>query len=114
RAEIVDTVNRIMSTLREKEMSDALIDESFFADHLYTANVADPDLLIRTSGELRVSNFLLWQIAYAEIHVTKVLWPDFRRRHLFEAIIDFQSRDRRFGAVEESEREMFVEAEEKS
>jgi len=113
RAEIVDTVNRIMSTLREKEMSDALIDESFFADHLYTANVADPDLLIRTSGELRVSNFLLWQIAYAEIHVTKVLWPDFRRRHLFEAIIDFQSRDRRYGAVEESEREMFVEAEEK-
>ncbi len=111
RAEIVDTVNRIMATLREKDMSDALIDESFFADHLYTANVADPDLLIRTSGELRVSNFLLWQIAYAEIHVTKVLWPDFRRRHLFEAIIDFQARDRRYGAVEAQDAEMFVEAE---
>src|SRR5512138_2028755 len=66
RAEIVDTVNRIMTLLRDREMSDAVIDEDFFAAHLYTANVDDPDLLIRTSGELRVSNFLLWQIAYAE------------------------------------------------
>ncbi|MBK5259169.1 MAG: isoprenyl transferase [Thermoanaerobaculia bacterium] len=112
RAEIVDTVNRIMALLREREMSDAVIDESFFADHLYTANVDDPDLLIRTSGEMRVSNFLLWQIAYAEIHVNKVLWPDFRRRHLFEAIVDFQSRDRRFGGVEENDSEMFIEADE--
>jgi undecaprenyl diphosphate synthase len=112
RAEIVDTCNRIMATLREKEMTDAVIDEAFFADHLYTANVEDPDLLIRTSGELRVSNFLLWQIAYAEIHVTKVLWPDFRRRHLFEAILDFQSRDRRYGGVDPSDAEMFVEADE--
>ena len=110
RAEIVDTVNRIMAVLREREMSDAVIDEQFFSDHLYTANIDDPDLLIRTSGELRVSNFLLWQIAYAEIHVTKVLWPDFRRQHLFEAIIDFQSRDRRFGAVDESDAQMFIEA----
>ena len=110
RAEIVDTVNRIMAVLREREMSDALIDEQFFADHLYTANIDDPDLLIRTSGELRVSNFLLWQIAYAEIHVTKVLWPDFRRRHLFEAIIDFQSRDRRYGGGDESDAQMFIEA----
>lgn len=111
RAEIVDTCNRIMALLREREMSDAVIDEQFFADHLYTADIDDPDLLIRTSGELRVSNFLLWQIAYAEIHVTKTLWPDFRRRHMFEAIIDFQSRERRYGAVEESDAEMFVEAE---
>jgi undecaprenyl diphosphate synthase len=111
RAEIVDTVNRIMAILREKEMSDAVIDEAFFGDHLYTANVDDPDLLIRTSGELRVSNFLLWQIAYAEIHVTKVLWPDFRKQHLFEAIIDFQSRERRYGGVEPSDNEMFVEQE---
>ncbi len=110
RAEIVDTCNRIMALLREKEMSDALIDEDFFADHLYTAGAGDPDLLIRTSGELRVSNFLLWQIAYAEIHVTKVLWPDFRRRHLFEAIVDFQSRERRYGGVGDSDAEMFVEA----
>lgn len=112
RAEIVDTVNRIMTLLREREMSDAVIDEAFFSDHLYTANVDDPDLLIRTSGELRVSNFLLWQIAYAEIHVTKVLWPDFRRRHLFEAIIDFQARDRRYGGVEEADAQMFIEADE--
>src|SRR5688572_24000970 len=115
RAEIVDTCNRIMATLREKEMTDAVIDEAFFADHLYTANVDDPDLLIRTSGELRVSNFLLWQIAYAEIHVTKVHWPDFRKRHLFEAILDFQSRGRRYGGVETTDpgyAGMFVEADE--
>lgn len=111
RAEIIDTVNRIMAILREKDLRDVTIDESFFSDHLYTANVVDPDLLIRTSGELRVSNFLLWQIAYAEIHVTKVLWPDFRRRHLFEAILDFQTRDRRYGGVDEAEAEIFVEAE---
>jgi len=114
RAEIVDTCNRIMALLREREMSDAVIDEQFFGDHLYTADIDDPDLLIRTSGELRVSNFLLWQIAYAEIHVTKVLWPDFRRRHLFEAIIDFQSRERRYGGVDESDAEMFIEAERES
>jgi len=110
RAEIVDTVNRVMALLREREMADAVIDEQFFSDHLYTANIDDPDLLIRTSGELRVSNFLLWQIAYAEIHVTKTLWPDFRKRHLFEAIIDFQARDRRYGGVDESDAEMFIEA----
>ena len=110
RAEIVDTVNRIMVLLREREMSDCAIDEEFFAAHLYTANIDDPDLLVRTSGELRVSNFLLWQIAYAEIHVTKVLWPDFRRRHLFEAIIDFQARDRRYGGVDEPDSRMWVEA----
>ncbi len=114
RAEIVDTCNRIMALLQEREMSDAVIDEQFFGDHLYTADIDDPDLLIRTSGELRVSNFLLWQIAYAEIHVTKVLWPDFRRRHLFEAIIDFQSRERRYGGVDESDAEMFIEAERES
>jgi undecaprenyl diphosphate synthase len=114
RAEIVDTINRIVQVLREKGVTDAVIDEDFFSNHLYTADVADPDLLIRTSGELRVSNFLLWQIAYAEIHVTKVLWPDFRRRHLYEAIIDFQARDRRFGGVEEGDAQMFVEADEPS
>ncbi|MBV9497272.1 MAG: isoprenyl transferase [Acidobacteria bacterium] len=110
RAEIVDTVNRIMTLLREREASDFAIDEEFFAAHLYTANVEDPDLLVRTSGELRVSNFLLWQIAYAEIHVTKVLWPDFRRKNLFEAIVDFQSRDRRYGGVDEPDSRMWVEA----
>ena len=111
RAEIVDTVNRIMQLLREKGIEDCVIDEAFFSDHLYTANVPDPDLLIRTSGELRVSNFLLWQIAYAEIHVTKVLWPDFRKRHLFESIIDFQARERRYGGVDEQDGQIFLEAE---
>ncbi|HLJ72940.1 MAG TPA: isoprenyl transferase [Thermoanaerobaculia bacterium] len=114
RAEIVDTCNRIMAVLREREMTDAVIDEQFFGDHLYTANIEDPDLLIRTSGELRVSNFLLWQIAYAEIYVTKVLWPDFRKKHLYEAIVDFQSRQRRYGGVDESDAEMFIEAERES
>ncbi|MFN2240429.1 MAG: polyprenyl diphosphate synthase, partial [Thermoanaerobaculia bacterium] len=112
RAEIVDTVNRIVDILREKDVPDFVVDEDFFSNHLYTARVADPDLLIRTSGEMRVSNFLLWQIAYSEIHVTKVLWPDFRRRHLFEAILDFQARERRFGGVlDESTSEIFIEAE---
>ncbi|MBP1769541.1 MAG: undecaprenyl diphosphate synthase, partial [Candidatus Aminicenantes bacterium] len=69
------------------------------AAHLSTGDIPDPDLLVRTSGELRISNFLLWQIAYAEIFVTPVLWPDFRRRHLLEAIIEFQKRERRFGDV---------------
>lgn len=113
RAEIVDTVNRIVRILREKKVDDFAIDEDFLASHLYTANVPDPDLLIRTSGELRVSNFLLWQIAYAEIHVTKVLWPDFRRRNLFEAIVDFQARERRYGGVVEEEPEIFIEASER-
>ncbi len=110
RAEIVDTVNRIIRILREKDLEDFVVDEDFFSSHLYTANVPDPDLLIRTSGELRVSNFLLWQIAYSEIYITKVLWPDFRRRHLFESIVDYQSRERRYGGVQEVEGEIFVEA----
>jgi undecaprenyl diphosphate synthase len=75
------------------------IDEEAVSRRLYTAQWPDPDLLIRTSGELRISNFLLWQLAYAELYVTPVLWPDFTRRHLFEAILDFQKRDRRFGKV---------------
>ena len=75
--------------------------EEIFASYLYTAGQPDPDLLIRTSGELRVSNFLLWQIAYAEIWVTETLWPDFRRRELFQAIVDYQKRERRYGRVAE-------------
>jgi undecaprenyl diphosphate synthase len=75
------------------------VTEEIFSSHLQTAGLPDPDLLIRTSGEFRVSNFLLWQIAYAEIHITPVLWPDFRRQHFYQALVDFQSRERRFGAV---------------
>ncbi len=97
RAEIVDAARR---AIRAGLDPDAL-DEPRFAEFLYTAGQPDPDLLIRTSGEMRVSNFLLWQIAYSEIWVTDTLWPDFRRRHLLEAILDFQKRDRRFGGITE-------------
>jgi undecaprenyl diphosphate synthase len=95
RAEIVDAAKR---AILERVEPDAL-DETTFASFLYTAGQPDPDLLIRTSGEMRVSNFLLWQIAYAEIWVTDDLWPDFRTRHLLEAILDYQKRDRRYGAI---------------
>ncbi|HEY6358976.1 MAG TPA: polyprenyl diphosphate synthase, partial [Vicinamibacterales bacterium] len=95
RAEIVDAARR---AIREGLAADDL-DEATFASFLYTAGQPDPDLMIRTSGEMRVSNFLLWQIAYAEIWVTDALWPDFRARHLFEAVLDYQKRDRRYGAI---------------
>jgi len=75
------------------------LDEDLISTSLYTAACPDPDLLIRTSGEMRISNFLLWQIAYSEIWVTDVLWPDFRRRHLLQAILDFQKRERRYGGI---------------
>ena len=96
RAEIVDAARR---AIREGVDPESL-DESTFGSLLYTAGQPDPDLLIRTSGEMRVSNFLLWQIAYAEIWVTDALWPDFRASHLLEAIIDYQKRDRRYGAIQ--------------
>ena len=75
--------------------------EESVKNHLYTHNIPDPELLIRTSGELRISNFLMWQIAYSELYFTKILWPDFRRENLYEALIDFQSRERRFGKTSE-------------
>jgi undecaprenyl diphosphate synthase len=104
RTEIVDACNRL---LRERGGApDAAagepIDEATFERYLYTAGQPDPDLLIRTSGELRISNFLLWQIAYSEIWVTETLWPDFRRGELLQAIIDYQKRERRYGRVEPS------------
>jgi undecaprenyl diphosphate synthase len=95
RAEIVDAARRAMAAGLKPED----LDEARFADLLYTAGQPDPDLLIRTSGEMRVSNFLLWQIAYAEIWVTDTLWPDFRRRHLLEALLAYQKRDRRYGGL---------------
>ena len=85
--------------MRDGRIEVADIDEHAVARKLYTAQWPDPDLLIRTSGELRISNFLLWQLAYAELYVTPVLWPDFTRANLFEAIVDYQRRDRRFGRV---------------
>jgi undecaprenyl diphosphate synthase len=101
RAEIVDACNRILADRARSADPAAPLDENAFARHLYTAGQPDPDLLIRTSGELRISNFLLWQIAYAEIWVTETLWPDFRRRELLQAIVDYQKRERRYGRVEE-------------
>ena len=95
RAEIVEAARQAMRTGLDPDR----LDERTFASFLYTAGQPDPDLLIRTSGEMRVSNFLLWQIAYAEIWVTEALWPDFRARDLFEAIVDYQKRDRRYGAI---------------
>jgi undecaprenyl diphosphate synthase len=100
RAELVDAVNAIVEDARiEGRLSDLHIDEEAISQRLYTAGLPDPDLLIRTSGEKRLSNFLLWQIAYAELYVTSTLWPDFRRADLLDAILDYQKRDRRFGGL---------------
>ena len=96
RAEILDAVRKILA---DGTPAPGKVDEEFFAARLYTAGIPDPDLLIRTSGELRVSNFLLWQIAYTEIWTTPVLWPDFRKRHFLQAVAEFQKRDRRFGDI---------------
>ncbi len=100
RAELVDAVNAMIDDARlEGRLRDLRIDEQAIASRLYTAGLPDPDLLIRTSGEMRISNFLLWQIAYAELYVTDTLWPDFRRADLLHAILDYQKRDRRFGGL---------------
>ena len=99
RAEITDAVRRLLADVLRNGRDANTVDEATLSSYLYTAGQPDPDLLIRTSGELRVSNFLLWQIAYAEIWVTDVLWPDFRRRHLLQAIADFQRRERRYGGI---------------
>ena len=100
RTEIVDAVRKIVSEAKEDSMGLEEITEEFFSRHLYTHALPDPDLLIRTSGELRVSNFLLWQISYSEIYVTKKFWPDFTKKDLEEAIREFRRRERRFGATE--------------
>ena len=101
RNEIVDAFESIVRAAKQNGGVDHLhIDEETISRHLYTRNLPDPDLVIRTSGEMRISNFLLWQIAYSEIYVTNVLWPDFSGAHLLEAIADFQRRERRFGGVE--------------
>ena len=98
RAEIVDAARRALAAA----VSPADLDERRFSEFLYTAGQPDPDLLIRTSGEMRVSNFLLWQIAYSEIWVTETLWPDFRGRNLLEAVVAYQKRDRRYGGIKPS------------
>jgi undecaprenyl diphosphate synthase len=103
RAEIIDAMNSILSVRLaangHSHEAPQPVTEEDLARHLYTADLPDPDLLIRTSGEMRVSNFLLWQIAYAEIFVTETLWPDFNRARLLEALLEFQKRERRYGAI---------------
>ena len=99
RAELVRAARLLSEEVAGGRLTPAQIDEERFASKLFTADCPDPDLLIRTSGEQRISNFLLWQLAYTELYISSVLWPDFSRRDLFEAILDYQGRDRRFGRV---------------
>jgi undecaprenyl diphosphate synthase len=102
RAEIVDAMNALLAE-RNGPGSPVTITEDELARHLYTGGLPDPDLLIRTSGEMRISNFLLWQIAYSEIFVTETLWPDFNRARLLEALVEYQKRERRYGGIREGE-----------
>jgi undecaprenyl diphosphate synthase len=99
RTEIVDAVRTIAEKVEKGKLDPAEINEQTISQHLYTRNIPDPDLLIRTSGEMRVSNFLLWQISYAELVVTPTLWPDFRKAQFFEALEEYARRNRRFGAL---------------
>jgi undecaprenyl diphosphate synthase len=99
RTELVEAARAIASKAKQGKLDPEEITEQVFAQHLYTKNIPDPDLLIRTSGEMRVSNFLLWQISYAELVVTPTLWPDFRKAQLFEALEEYTRRHRRFGGV---------------
>ena len=101
RQEILSAVNSIITDINKKDIEIDLIDENIFSSYLYTNNCPDPDLLIRTSGELRISNFLLWQSAYTEMYLTDTYWPSFRENELFQAILDFQNRERRFGKTSE-------------
>lgn len=101
REEIVNTIKNISKKVVNKELDIEEIDEKIINNHLYTFNLPDVDLMIRTSGEQRISNFLLWQMAYAELYFTDILWPDFRREHFYDAIIEYQNRERRFGKTSE-------------
>ena len=101
RQEILSAVNNIISDINKKDIEIDSIDENIFSSYLYTNNCPDPDLLIRTSGELRISNFLLWQSAYTEMYLTDTYWPSFRENELFQAILDFLNRERRFGKTRE-------------
>jgi len=100
RAELVDSIRRLLGEARELRLDPSRVDDELVASYLYTAGLPDPDLLIRTSGEMRISNFMLWQLAYTELWITDTLWPDFRRRHLYQAVAEFQGRERRFGRTD--------------
>ncbi len=104
RAEIIDAVRAILADTHKGKKEVLDLDEEAFSRRLYTRGIPDPELLIRTSGEMRISNFLLWQISYSELWVTPVLWPDFRKEHLISALEDYQKRKRRFGGVEDGVR----------
>jgi undecaprenyl diphosphate synthase len=99
RTEILDAVRKISQDVKKKKLDPEKLNEETFAHYLYTNGLPDPDLLIRTSGEMRISNFLLWQTSYTELYVTDVLWPNFTARDFYEAILDYQNRERRFGRV---------------
>lgn len=99
RADIIDGVKKLIIDIENKKCRKEDVNEALFEKYLYTTDLPEPDLLIRTSGEMRISNFLLWQIAYTEIYVTPTYWPDFSKEHLLSAIIDYQKRERRFGGV---------------
>ncbi|WP_027125718.1 isoprenyl transferase [Gelidibacter mesophilus] len=101
REELINMVKKISDKVKNNIISSDSIDESIINKHLYTQNLPDVDLLIRTSGEQRISNFLLWQIAYAELYFTSILWPDFKKHDLYTALIDYQNRERRFGKTSE-------------
>jgi undecaprenyl diphosphate synthase len=101
REEIINTIKNISKKVVNNDLSIEEIDEKIINNHLYTFNLPDVDLMIRTSGEQRISNFLLWQMAYAELYFTNILWPDFRKEHFYDAIIEYQNRERRFGKTSE-------------
>jgi undecaprenyl diphosphate synthase len=100
RVELVEAIRRMLGEGAERRLQPQDVDEELVSSFLYTAGLPDPDLLIRTSGEMRISNFMLWQLAYTELLITDTLWPDFRRRHLLQAIAEYQRRERRFGRVD--------------
>ena len=101
RWELTEAMKQIAEKIKIGELDSADINESLISDHLTTQSIPDPELLIRTSGETRISNFLLWQIAYTELYFTSTLWPDFRKENLYEALVDYQQRERRFGKISE-------------
>lgn len=104
RIDIIDAIKKLIADIEAKRCSKEDINEALFEKYLYTTSLPEVDLLIRTSGEMRISNFLLWQIAYTEIYITPIYWPDFTRKHLLSAIIDYQKRERRFGGILERKR----------
>ncbi len=101
RWEIIEAVRQLAIDVRDGHLTPAEIDETVFGQHLTTGGIPDPELMIRTSGEMRISNFMLWQLAYSELYMPDVLWPDFRKEHLYEALLSYQERERRFGKTSE-------------